>query len=113
MPQCGDLKPLEVFHGAAAVADKVMMRIEYCVVTGGAGIELKFAHEAGFHERMQCVVDGGSGSADAAFFQRRPEIVDGGMVGMAQKVIEKGDPLRRAPQASAELKSFCLIEALR
>ena len=68
------------------------------IVTRGAGIEFKFPDQAGFHERMQGVVDGGAGGAGAAFVQRGPELIDRRMVGMAQEVVEKGDSLRRAAQ---------------
>jgi hypothetical protein len=47
---------------------------------------------------MQCVVDSGSGSTDPVFVQRRPELVNGGVVGMAQEVVEEGDSLWRAAQ---------------
>ena len=76
-----------------------MVRMQYRIVTRGAGVEFKLAHKAGFHERMQRVIDGGPGSADPVFVQRGPEFIDGCMVGMAQKVIEEGDSLGRAAQA--------------
>ena len=76
-----------------------MVRIKQHIVTRGSGVEFKFADEAGFDERMQGVVDGGTGGTGAAFVQRGPELVNGGMVGMAQEVAEERDSLWRAAQA--------------
>ncbi len=98
-PQRGNLEPFEVFHDAATVADKVMVGMKQRIVPRGAGVELEFADQTGFHQRMQSVVHGGAGGADPAFVQRGPKLVDGGMVGMAQEVPEKGDSLRRAAQS--------------
>lgn len=76
-----------------------MVRMKQRIVTRGARVEFKFADKAGFHERMQSVVDGGSGRAGAASVQRRPEFVDSGMVRMAQEIVEEGNSLWRAAQA--------------
>ena len=76
-----------------------MMRVQQRIVTRGAGVKFEFADKAGFHQRMQGVVDGGPGSTGPAFVQRGPEFVYGGMVGMAQKVVEQGDSLWRAAQS--------------
>lgn len=75
-----------------------MVRIKQSVVASRAGVEFKFANQPGFHQRMEGVINCGPGRADPAFIQRGPKFVDGGMVGMAQKIVEHGDSLWRPAQ---------------
>jgi len=77
-----------------------MVRIKQSIVARGAGVEFELADQPGFHKRMQSVINRGARRADPAFIQSGPKVVNGSMVGMAQQIVEHGDPLRRAAQTS-------------
>jgi hypothetical protein len=52
---------VDVFDGAAAVADEVVMLLVLGVVAGGAAFGGDLADEAGFYEVAEIVVGGGAG----------------------------------------------------
>ena len=88
----------------------MMMWLKHRIVTRGTGIEFEFANKAGRNERMEGVVDGSPRRTDPVFVQCRPEFIDGGVVGMAQQVIEEGDALRCAAQTSGGQRIFNIVD---
>jgi hypothetical protein len=52
-----DFEPIHIFDRAAFIADEMMVLVQVRVVPRSFTVKRKFAHQAGFHERVQRVVN--------------------------------------------------------
>jgi len=77
----------------------MMVRLQTSVITRRISIQLEFPNQSCLRQRVQRVVNGGSGSLCMAPVQRRPKLVHRCMIRMSNEIIEHGKSLRSAPQA--------------
>ncbi len=89
-----DIEPGDVFHGAAFIADEVVMPVKVGIVAGGLSVKREFADETGFDEGVKGVVNGGAGRPCVAFVQRHPKLIDGGVFRARHQMFEDNETLR-------------------
>ena len=104
------VEPRDILDGSATLADEVMMAAQIGVETGRLTLRHHFAHQAGFGQRPQIVVDGGTRSPRIVAVYGAKDLVRGGMDGVLRQEFQHGVALRGGPQGG-RLK--CLVEFQR
>src|SRR5438876_1080876 len=96
--QLGDIDSLDVVQAPAAFANKMMMTFEVGVVADGTRFQNHFPNYAGLSKGVKIVIDRGAGCARVGGIDRQVDLLRGGMLVVAQQVVEYSVPLGRAAQ---------------
>ena len=90
----GDIEPLDVFDGAASIANKMMMTVEVGVEARGLPFSGRLTDQAGAGQVAQHIVDRGSGNARIAPRQGFEDFIGGRVDGLTHQVFEHVAALR-------------------
>ena len=101
------IEPWDVFHRSTSLADKMMVTVQVGVEAGGLTIRHHLAHQAGFGQGAQVIVDSGAGSPRIVPVHRAKDFNRGGMDGSLRQELQHGIALRRGAQGSV---LECLVE---
>src|SRR5439155_23412965 len=86
------VEPVDVLH-AAAVADEVMVTMNFGVEAGGRAFEDHFAHQVRLDQRVQAVVHRGAGVSRVGPVEGAMNLVGGGVHEMADEKLHHSVPL--------------------
>jgi hypothetical protein len=96
-----NFKPVNVFHAAASVADKVMMGVQVRVVPGRFAFAWGLADQAGASKIAKTVIDSRARQPGIFPGESLKDLVRGRMNRFAGKKLQDVAPLRSPPQSGS------------